>query len=148
MRDINRIKPFCKRLEKMWESVPDWRFGQLISNFFGDILAEEGSVDIFFMEDDKMLEHLKKFNYLDKRIEDDEYTEFNEDECINSNEQKTCPLNVQISIDGYDGKKLRTVHIENIDLEFEEPDVFTVTRYDENGKLKEIRTEKEIGYEQ
>lgn len=26
MRDINRIRPFLKTLETVWEKVPDWRF--------------------------------------------------------------------------------------------------------------------------
>ena len=29
MRDKNRIKPFLERLEKVWNEVPDWRFGQV-----------------------------------------------------------------------------------------------------------------------
>lgn len=61
MRDIKRIKPFCEELERLWLRVPDWRFGQLISNFFGDVLASEGSVDLFFIEDDKLKEYIKKY---------------------------------------------------------------------------------------
>lgn len=26
-RDVNRIQPFCDRLVKAWEKLPDWRFG-------------------------------------------------------------------------------------------------------------------------
>ena len=32
MRDPSRIDRFCARLAKAWAKVPDWRFGQLISN--------------------------------------------------------------------------------------------------------------------
>lgn len=52
MRDPKRIKPFLEELEKVWNEVPDWRFGQLVSNFFGP--------DPFYMEDGMALEILKK----------------------------------------------------------------------------------------
>ena len=29
-RDVNRIQPFCDRLAKAWEKLPDWRFGQMM----------------------------------------------------------------------------------------------------------------------
>jgi hypothetical protein len=35
MRNKNRIPKFLKELEKYWQKVPDWRFGQLISNVLG-----------------------------------------------------------------------------------------------------------------
>lgn len=56
MRDPKRIKPFLKELEKYWNTVPDWRFGQLIDNWF-DFL---GSRDPFFPEEDEMLIALRK----------------------------------------------------------------------------------------
>ena len=35
MRDINRIEPFMNEVAGIWkEKFPDWRFGQLMSNFF------------------------------------------------------------------------------------------------------------------
>lgn len=59
MRDPKRIDEFCEELKKMWHQVPDWRFGQLIINSLGEIQAKEKR-DIFFIEDDKMLEDLKE----------------------------------------------------------------------------------------
>ena len=56
MRDINRIKPFLEEIEKLWEKVPDWRFGQLIVNVLGTCKK-----DPFFYEDDEMLELWKEF---------------------------------------------------------------------------------------
>lgn len=57
MRDINRIEPFMNELTEIWHTVPDWRFGQLIENFKKFTEVE----DLFYIEDDKMLEVLKKF---------------------------------------------------------------------------------------
>ena len=57
MRDPKRITPLLIELEKQWERFPDWRFGQLIENIkrFYDIN------DLFYIEDDKMLELIKNF---------------------------------------------------------------------------------------
>ena len=57
MRDINRIEPFMNELTEIWYTVPDWRFGQLIENLKKFAEVE----DLFYIEDDKMLEILKKF---------------------------------------------------------------------------------------
>ena len=57
MRDINRIEPFMNELTEIWYTVPDWRFGQLIENFKKFAEVE----DLFYIEDGKMLEVLKKF---------------------------------------------------------------------------------------
>ena len=35
MRDPNRIQTFCNELANLWRKVPDWRFGQFISNVLG-----------------------------------------------------------------------------------------------------------------
>ena len=56
MRDINRIKPFLEEIEKLWEKVPDWRFGQLIVNVLGTCKK-----DPFFYEEEEMLELWKEF---------------------------------------------------------------------------------------
>lgn len=56
MRDPERIDKFCEELAAQWHKVPDWRFGQLIDNIlFGT------EKDIFFIEDDEMLETIKEF---------------------------------------------------------------------------------------
>lgn len=61
MRDPKRIKPFVKKLGEYWErDVPDWRFGQLMSNFMGFAWQQENR-DIFFTEDDVMSHLLDKF---------------------------------------------------------------------------------------
>ena len=52
MRDPNRIKTMCDRLEMIWSTVPDWRFGQLLENVRREI-AHNGR-DIFFMEDEEL----------------------------------------------------------------------------------------------
>ena len=56
MRNPERIDEFCAELAKQWHKVPDWRFGQLISNVLGTYPG-----DIFFPEDDKMMEHIKTY---------------------------------------------------------------------------------------
>lgn len=57
MRDPNRIDSFCKKLAQYWKNVPDWRFGQLISNVYG----ASGVRDPFFAEEDETLELFEKF---------------------------------------------------------------------------------------
>ena len=52
MRDPQRIEPFLKELGKYWSKVPDWRFGQLICNVFGEIAVKR---DPFFIEEGEML---------------------------------------------------------------------------------------------
>ena len=60
MRDPKRIDEFCKMLAKCWHKVPDWRFGQLISNVLGQYVAETHR-DIFFPEDDEMIEFFRNY---------------------------------------------------------------------------------------
>lgn len=55
MRDPNRIRKFCEELASIWEiKCPDWRFGQLIVNIFGDR-------DPFYMEDDAAMQKIRNF---------------------------------------------------------------------------------------
>ena len=62
MRDPNRLDKFYNELAKMHkESFPDWRFGQLCSNFFGWLMSQK-KVDLFFPEEDKMLEYFKEYS--------------------------------------------------------------------------------------
>lgn len=61
MRDPKRLDKFYAELAKIHkESFPDWRFGQLCSNFFGWLVSEKG-VDLFFPEEDQMLEYIKEY---------------------------------------------------------------------------------------
>jgi hypothetical protein len=55
MRDIDRIGLFLKKVEELWGKLPDWRFGQLMTNF----ISEKG--DIFYWEEDKFLEELEDY---------------------------------------------------------------------------------------
>lgn len=56
MRDIKRIDVFLQQLGEIWKEVPDWRFAQLISNFLSFI-----GQDVFYWEEEKFLNELKKF---------------------------------------------------------------------------------------
>lgn len=56
MRDASRLKPFYEELARLHESLPDWRFSQLICNF-----ADWYGGDIFFMEEKRFLELLKEY---------------------------------------------------------------------------------------
>ena len=60
MRDVNRIDPFLAKLGEYWKMVPDWRFGQFISNVFGFIAYNKGR-DIFFPEEDEMIQLIAEF---------------------------------------------------------------------------------------
>lgn len=60
MRDPKRIDEFCNELARMWHKVPDWRFGQLISNVLGDYQTKTKR-DIFFPEDDELLDFFKRY---------------------------------------------------------------------------------------
>jgi hypothetical protein len=61
MRDPARIDKFCDEFATIWkEYFPDYRWGQLCSNFFG-WLANTKQIDLFFPEEDKMLEYLHEY---------------------------------------------------------------------------------------
>ena len=59
MRDIKRIDKFCWRLAEAWKKVPDWRFGQLMSNILGEYYSQT-KMDPFFVEDDEFIEFIEK----------------------------------------------------------------------------------------
>lgn len=57
LRDINRIPKILEKLQKAWETVPDWRLGQFWCN-----LQRMCGNDLFYEEDEdlaKILEALK-----------------------------------------------------------------------------------------
>ena len=54
MRDPSRIKPILEALESAWRSQPDTRLGQLLYN-----IATQENIDIFAIEDDRLLELLQ-----------------------------------------------------------------------------------------
>lgn len=56
MRNPDRIEPFLCEIGKVWrEKFPDWRFGQLMYNFFS-VLG-----DPFYYEEDEFLVALKAY---------------------------------------------------------------------------------------
>ena len=59
MRNPERIPKILKELENFWEQNPDWRLGQVISNFSYELM---GNNDPFYMEDADLLELLKQKN--------------------------------------------------------------------------------------
>lgn len=66
MRDINRIPEFCDEFAKCWmKAAPDQRFGQFISNFFGWIFTTK-KVDIWFPEEQKMLQYLREYCHMEE----------------------------------------------------------------------------------
>ena len=62
MRDPKRIDEFCDLLKELWKRVPDWRFGQLISNlgrqFRSDFEWTPGA--LFYMEDEEFMNELAR----------------------------------------------------------------------------------------
>ena len=57
MRDPNRLDDFYEKLKKIHkEKVPDWRFGQLISNF-----ESWYGKDIFYLEESQFISKLNEF---------------------------------------------------------------------------------------
>jgi hypothetical protein len=60
MRNPDRIYGYCARLCELWRRVPDWRFGQLMSNLLGAYVTETGQ-DIFFPEDEELFAFFEKY---------------------------------------------------------------------------------------
>lgn len=60
MRDPKRIDRFCDELKAIWHTVPDWRFGQLMSNMLGEYVATTKR-DIFFPEDEEMMKFFREY---------------------------------------------------------------------------------------
>lgn len=61
MRSKARIDPVIEKLREVWKNHPDMRFGQLIMNI-APIRYINGSVDIWYMEEDELLERLEEFD--------------------------------------------------------------------------------------
>ena len=61
MRDPNRLDNFYEEFKNIHRKhFPDWRFGQLISNFFGWIVSTKER-DIFFPEEKEMLKLFQEY---------------------------------------------------------------------------------------
>lgn len=60
MRDPRRIPRIIELLHSKWEANPDIRLGQLIYNI---IIRNKGSlVDIYYLEDDKLEDLIRKYS--------------------------------------------------------------------------------------
>lgn len=62
MRNPNRIPYILTLIEMGWSKMPDIRFGQLIENLKRYI----GVDDIFYIEDDEIIEHIIDYFDLDE----------------------------------------------------------------------------------
>ncbi len=60
MRDPNRIPEFCNTLQETWLRYPDFRFGQFMLNFLGEV-SSKTKTDPFFIEDYEMIKYLKQY---------------------------------------------------------------------------------------
>lgn len=61
MRDPNRLDKFYDEMKEIHKkSFPDWRFGQLMSNFLGWLYSVKGK-DPFFPEEEDMIEYFKEY---------------------------------------------------------------------------------------
>ena len=61
MRDPNRLDKFYDEMKEIHKkSFPDWRFGQLMSNFLGWLMTDKGK-DCFFPEEEDMIEYFKEY---------------------------------------------------------------------------------------
>ena len=58
MRDPKRIDKFCDLLKELWKRVPDWRFGQLISNLGKQLEWTPGG--FFYTEDEEFMNELSR----------------------------------------------------------------------------------------
>ncbi len=57
MRKAERIDEFLEKFGKLWkENAQDWRFGQLIINFFGTLKR-----DPWFYEEDEMIAAFEEY---------------------------------------------------------------------------------------
>lgn len=60
-RDPNRLDDIYAEIARLHkEYLPDWRVGQLISNFVGWMYSEKHR-DVFFPEEDEFMEYFTEF---------------------------------------------------------------------------------------
>lgn len=61
MRNPNRLDDFYDEMKEIHKkSFPDWRFGQLMSNFLGWLYSEKGR-DCFFPEEEEMIKYFREY---------------------------------------------------------------------------------------
>jgi len=58
MRNPERIDPFLQKLNQLWKSYPDLRFGQLIENVLDHAV---GTSSLFFIEDEPFSKAIDSF---------------------------------------------------------------------------------------
>lgn len=72
MRDPNRLDKFYDEVKEIHKKYfGDWRWGQFCANFFGWLMAEKGR-DLFFPEEDEMIEHLREYADVERSCLSDE----------------------------------------------------------------------------
>lgn len=71
MRNPERIKTLLDCIEEKWNQVPDWRFGQFISNV-------TAGHNLFYLSDEKLFEILILYFSNPQEIENIEIPEFKE----------------------------------------------------------------------
>lgn len=72
MRDPNRLYKFYNELMRIhMEKFPDWRFGQLTCNLDRWLQETKRVHDIFFIEEDEMMNYIKEFVSDMKPIKED-----------------------------------------------------------------------------
>ena len=61
MRNPDRLDSFYDEMKEIHKKeFPNWRFGQLCSNFFGWLMQKK-KVDLFFPEEEDMIEYFREF---------------------------------------------------------------------------------------
>ena len=61
MRNPNRLDEFYDTMRNIHRKhFPDWRFGQLMYNFFGWLYSEK-KIDLFFPEEKQMIEYFREY---------------------------------------------------------------------------------------
>jgi hypothetical protein len=61
MRNPNRLEPIYDEIHAIHKMyLPDWRIGQLMSNFFGWLMSEKGK-DLFYVEEDAMIKYFEEY---------------------------------------------------------------------------------------
>ncbi len=61
MRNPNRLENFYEDFKLLHkQNVPDWRFGQLVVNFFSWIMSTKKR-DVFFIEENTMIEYFREY---------------------------------------------------------------------------------------
>lgn len=61
MRNPDRLDEFYDKLKELHKKyIPDWRFGQFCSNFFGWLYSEK-KIDLFFLEEEMTIQYVEKF---------------------------------------------------------------------------------------